>query len=302
MGAPGRPRVAVVVVTWNSATHLPDLFASLPAALDGVDAEVVVADNASSDGTEAAVRRLAPAATVVAVGRNAGYAAGLNAGIAAARSHDAYLALNPDVRLAAGAVRALVDTLAEPGTGVAVPRLREADGGTAPSLRREPTVLRALGEAVLGGRRAGRHAALGEVVRDPSAYERPGRVDWATGAVMLVSRACHERVGPWDESFFLYSEETDFALRARDAGFACLYCPSAEATHVGGDVHTSPRLYQLLATNRVRLYRRRHGPLRSAAFHAAVFGGEALRAAGGADTHRAAVRGLLPPLSAGGVR
>ncbi|MBL7501236.1 glycosyltransferase family 2 protein [Frankia sp. CNm7] len=293
MGAPADARVAAVVVTHNSERHIPGLASSLPAAAEGVGAvELLVVDNASTDQTVAAVGEHAPTATVLPTGRNAGYAAGINAGVAAAGPFDAYVALNPDVRLGPGALAALVAALEVPGTGITVPRLVDERGHHQPSLRREPTVRRALGEAVLGGRRAGRVAWLGEVVHTASAYERPGTVDWATGAVMCVSAECHRRVGPWDEGFFLYSEETDFALRARDLGLACRYVPEATALHVGGEAHTSPELYALLARNRVRLYRRRHPAAAAAAFRAAVLLGESIRAARGSVTARAAVAAL----------
>ena len=151
-------------------------------------------------------------------------------------------------------------------------------------------------QRVGGGRRAGRFAALSEVVTDPAAYTRPATCDWATGAVMLVTRRCLDTVGAWDESFFLYSEETDFALRAGDAGLRVRLAPAAEAVHVGGEAHTSPRLWALLTANRVRLFTRRAGTVRGAAFWSAVLAGEALRAARGgrsAGPHRAALNLLL---------
>lgn len=289
------PRIATLVVTYNSADVLPGLLEALPAAFGGAGpAELVVADNGSADGTLDVVARLAPAATVVALGRNAGYAAGINAGLQAAAPSDAVLVLNPDTRPRPGSIAPLAHALDHDRVGIAVPRLLAPDGVTAPSLRRDPTVLRALGEAVLGGRRAGRFAALGEVVWDPHRYERQGPVDWATGAAWLVSSRCLEEVGPWDESFFLYSEETDFALRARAAGWRVWYVPEALVEHIGGDAPTSPALWALLTANRVRLYARAHGRLRGAAFRAAVTLGAALRAARGSRTNRAALRALVP--------
>ena len=281
-----------MVVTHDSAAVLPGCLEALPAAFAGVPFEVVVVDNASTDGTVELARLLAPSATVLARPGNDGYAAAVNAGVAAAPAADAVLVLNPDTRLRPGAVAPLLAALAEPGVGIAVPRIVDGEGHLQHSLRREPTVRRALGEALLGGGRAGRVPALGETVVDPAAYERPGRADWATGAVMLVSRRCLDVVGPWDESFFLYSEETDFALRARDLGLGLRYVPEATAVHLGGESKTSAALWARLTRNRVRLYRRRHGPLPALAFRAAVVLNEALRARRG-PTHRAALRALL---------
>jgi GT2 family glycosyltransferase len=226
---------------------------------------------------------------------NRGYAAGINAGVAAASPAAAVLVVNPDVRLGPGSVRSLLDATAEPGVGIAVPRLYEPDGTPGLSLRREPTVLRALGEAVLGGSRAGRFAALGETVCDPRVYRRPVAADWASGSVMLITRRCLDAVGAWDERYFLYSEETDFALRARDAGFELRLVPRACAIHVGGESHSSPRLWSMQTVNRVRSFAVRHGRAHTMAFWAAVTINEALRAPLGAPAHRAALGALLHP-------
>lgn len=287
--------IVVVVVTYDSSDLLPDFVASLPKAAEGVDAVLVAVDNASSDGSAAAVARLDASARVVRLPENRGYAAGINAGVAVAPAAGAVLVLNPDVRLRPGAVARLLGALREPGVGIAVPRLVDTDGEVLFSLRREPSVRRALGEAVLGGRRSGRYPAWGELVTDPAEYLRPATADWASGAALVISRACLDAVGPWDESFFLYSEETDFMLRARDRGFALRYEPRAEAVHVGGEAHVSPRLWSILTLNRVRLYRRRHGRWATVCFRTALALGEALRAARGRRVSRAALAALLFP-------
>jgi N-acetylglucosaminyl-diphospho-decaprenol L-rhamnosyltransferase len=287
--------VAVVVVTYHSESLLADLVASLGPGLAGVDWHLTVADNDSRDGTVAALRRLAPDATIVETGANLGYAAGINAAVAAARPHTAILVLNPDVRLEPGCAPTLLATLRQPGTGMAVPRLTDARGELIPTMRREPSVLRTLGDAFLGAERAGRFRSLGEVVTDPDRYAAPTTTDWAEGSTLLISAECWRACAPWDESFFLYSEETDFALRARDAGFLIRYVPDARAVHLEGDSRRSPGLWTLLTVNRVRLYRRRHGPLPAAAFWAALLLRELSRAAIGRRPSRAAVRALLSP-------
>jgi N-acetylglucosaminyl-diphospho-decaprenol L-rhamnosyltransferase len=289
----GEETVAVVVVTYNSAELLADLIESLPAGLAGARWHLTIADNASSDGSVRRARELAPAARVVETGRNGGYAAGINAAVAAAEAHTAILVLNPDVRLQPGCVAELLRTLRTPGTGIAVPRLIDAHGDLIESQRREPTVLRAFADAVIGGSRAGRYALLGEVVTDRRRYESPGVTDWAEGSTLLVSDECWRRCAPWDEYFFLYSEETDFALRARDAGLLTRYVPTAGAVHLEGGSGTTPELWTLVVLNRVRLFRRRHGMVQSTAFWAAVLLREGSRAVMGKRTSRAAVRALV---------
>lgn len=291
---PGERTLTVVVVTYDSAPLLPALFASLDEGLAGVDrAEVVVVDNASSDGSADVARRLAPAATVIDAGGNAGYAAAINLGVRSRRLRGAVLVLNPDVRLTPGTARALLRALDDPTVGIAAPRIEDEDGAVQLSLRRAPTVARALGEAVLGGTRAGRSACFGEVVADRRAYQSGTDAEWATGAALAIAPRCLDAVGEWDESFFLYSEETDYALRARDAGLRLRYVPGAVVTHIGGDAHRSPALWALLARNRVRLYGKRHGAAETAAFRAAVVLNELVRSRHA--THRAALRALLSP-------
>ena len=147
----------------------------------------------------------------------------------------------------------------------------------------------------MGGRVAGLFPRLSETVGDDRSYLERRDVDWATGAAMLVTRECVDATGPWDESFFLYSEETDFAERARRAGFRILYEPAAVVTHTGGDGMTSPRLRSMLVLNRLRYFRRRHGRLRSAAFYAAVLWNELTRGVLGNKAARAAALGLVNP-------
>ncbi|GGP12675.1 glycosyltransferase family 2 protein [Nonomuraea glycinis] len=292
------PRIAVVIVTYNSADVLEGCLASLPAGAAGVElADVVVADNASKDGSTAIADRADLPVKVVQLGRNAGYAAAINAGLAALDLDDvaAVYVLNPDCRLRPGAVAPLLACLDEPGRGIAVPHMVNPDGSLQPSLRRAPTVGRAVAEAVLGGDRAGRLGTLGELVTDPRAYAEAGAYAWATGAALLISSRVVREVGAWDESYLLYSEETDFCLRAADLGWSTWYEPASVIEHIGGDSGVNPMLAALLVVNKVRLYRRRHGPVTGAAYYLAVLAGEAARALTGRPTSRASLTALLRP-------
>lgn len=288
-------RVTVVVVTFNSADVVEGLLASLPAGLGGVAASVVVVDNGSTDATIDVVRSAAPEATVVATGRNGGYAAGINEGVRHGPGGTHVLVLNPDVRLGPGCVPELLAAVRRTGAGIVVPRLDDAKGALIASRRREPSLRRAIADAVLGADRAGRIRDLGEVVTDPAAYEVESPTDWAEGSTQLVSAACWAEVGPWDESYFLYSEETDFALRARDAGFLTYFVPTARAVHLEGGSAGNPRLWRLLVVNRLRLFGRRHGRVATTAFWLVLVVREATRALLGKRTSRAALRALLSP-------
>jgi GT2 family glycosyltransferase len=290
--APASPlRIAAIIVTWNSESVIGQCLESIRSSVFDGQIEMIVVDNASDDDTIRVVEERAPEALIVHTGRNAGYAAGINAGMGAARRADAYLLLNPDLRVDPHAVQALADALVPSDAGIVVPRLVDGSGMLRFSLRREPTALRAWGEALLGGTRAGLIPALGEVEMRPEVYELSSRPDWATGAAMLISSECAEKVGAWDETYFLYSEETDFALRARDIGFAIQYVPGAEAVHFEGESHQSPALFSLLEHNRVKLYRSRHNALAAATFWAGVVVGDMIRFA--SPMRRAAFVALL---------
>lgn len=285
-------RVAVIVVTYNSSDVIGGLLDCLPRALDGVDADVIVVDNASVDDSVRRARAAGVVDRVLVSERNRGYAAAINDGARTAEHWDALLVLNPDLRPSPGMASQLLAASREPRVGLCVPKLVEADGAMAWSLRREPSAARAWAEALMGGTRAARHG-WGELVvpgDDPAATKE--RADWATGAAMLITRPCWDDVGPWDETFFLYGEETDYALRARDRGWALRQAPDAVATHLRGEAPTNPRLWSLLQCNRVRLVRARRGFVAGAWFRVALIVNAALRSS--SPAHAAALRALLP--------
>jgi N-acetylglucosaminyl-diphospho-decaprenol L-rhamnosyltransferase len=274
----GHVDVVAVVVTYNSAEHIGRLLDALPAAAGSRSLRCLVVDNGSLDGTADIVRARGDA-RLIAAGVNLGYAGGFNLGRGNAGPCDALLLLNPDLILDGDTVAQLFAALQEPEVGVCVPMLLNGDGTVYHTLRREPSVTRALGDALFGARLSGRPAWLSETVRSPAAYERPGDVDWAGGAAMLISAECDRAVGRWDdERFFLYSEETDFAARARRAGYRVRFVPAARIRHEDGGSGRSPDLAALLAVNRVRYFEKYHGRARARLFRAVVVLQHLLRA------------------------
>ena len=187
---------------------------------DGLDTEVLVLDNASTDGSAAMARAHAVGAEVIALDRRRGKAENDSALLARARGRYGLL-LNEDSELRPGATRALVDALErEPQAGAAGARLLRPDGVAQPSAFRFPTV----GAALLG--------ALGLArlnVQSRGAGVR--EVDWAHSAAMLVRREAGAEVGWLDPAFFVYSDEVDFCRRMRDAGWSVLFVPEAVAVH-----------------------------------------------------------------------
>ena len=263
------PDLVVVVVTYNSAHVVGDLLDSLPAALDGVAASIVVVDNGSSDGTADLVSARGDCHVVRS--SNVGYSGGINRGIAEFPGALAILILNPDVVLHSKSVSPLLSALGEPGIGIVAPQVRSPQGGIELSLRREPTILRAAGLTRT------RLPVFSEYVAERDAYDRPGTVDWAIGAVLAMSRHCYDQLGGWDESYFLYSEDTDISLRARDAGLLTRYVPTAMATHIGGQSGRDGTTHAMQIVIRVRLYRRRHGVVASWCYYAVTLANELSR-------------------------
>ncbi|GAA4167201.1 glycosyltransferase family 2 protein [Gryllotalpicola koreensis] len=248
--------IAAVIVAYNSADELPALLRSLEASTVGVHA--IVVDNGSADASVALARSFA-GVTVVPTGANLGYSGGINVGRGFVRDGQAVAILNPDLVVAPDALERMLASLDREGVGVVAPAIRDAAGGPYRGLFREPSLLGALGETLFGDRWASRPAALSMTVRDTTAYERPGAVDWASGAALLISAACNAVVGAWDdETFFLYWEETDFQRRARAAGFRTVFEPRAVVVHERQASGTSPALEALMAVNRVRYADKHH--------------------------------------------
>jgi len=255
VGADGYADIAAIVVTHNSASHLGALIDSLRGEAAAQRIRLVIVDNASADATVDLARRHRDVITVV-TGENLGYAGGINRAMPAAGEAGAYLILNPDLTLESGCVAALRQRQRLARAGIVVPAIMDAEGRRTLCLRNEPSLSGALMDIVLGSRPRPSWLA-GETVCDPAAYARPRVTDWATGAAMLIDRDVADAVGPWDERFFLYSEETDLCRRARDLGFTVWYEPTAVVHHAEGGSGSSVELDKLLAVNRVR-YARKH--------------------------------------------
>jgi GT2 family glycosyltransferase len=263
-------RVAVVVLTWNGRE---DTVACLQ-SLRGVqwrDLDVIVADNASEDGTEEAVRAGFPEVHVVQNGANLGFAEGNNRGIAAAleRGADAVLILNNDTTVPSDLIASLVDALAD-DVGAVCPVLRYPDGRIwFAGSHYDPRRARAgrLSDWETGARRL------------PS---EPVEIDRAVGAAMLVTRAVIERLGCFVADLFYLYEDVEWSLRMRRDGLRILLDPRVTVEHhvaasQGGTRHTPLTLYY--GTRNDLEVGRRYGAegLRREAGCAAVHVGAALR-------------------------
>lgn len=227
----GMPRLSIIIVTYNSTGHIDACLRSLVDNRPAVDHEIVVVDNASADGTAAAIRTRWPGVRVIDAGANLGFARANNLGIRQTFG-ELVLLLNPDTSIPAHAIDRLVAALdARPDAAVAGPRLVDAAGRAELSFGRMMSPLAEARQKLLvrGSGRGGRIATYVE-----SMTRQSRDVDWVSGACMLVRRADAEAVGLMDERYFMYAEDVDFCAAVRARGRRVLFSPAAEIVHLRG--------------------------------------------------------------------
>jgi GT2 family glycosyltransferase len=222
--------VAAVVVTYDGLPWIERCLESVRGL------ETVVVDHGSRDGTVAFVRERFPEVRLVEQ-ENLGLAAGWNRGLRET-SGDWCLILNADAWLTPGSLERLVEfAAARPRAAIVGPRLLNPDGSLQRSVRAFPTLWRLATEYLFLRKLAPRSGLLNGFYAGGFDHDEPRRCDWVMGSCMLVRRAAVDEVGPLDESFFLFSEETDWARRFADAGWEVWFDPAAECVHVGGASH-----------------------------------------------------------------
>jgi N-acetylglucosaminyl-diphospho-decaprenol L-rhamnosyltransferase len=202
---------------------------------------------------------------VIASDHNGGFGYGVNvgvrAGLASATPPDLFYILNPDATPLPGTLRAILAFLTEhPQAGIVGTHVLKMDDTTEVAALRFPTLASEVADGL----------QLGIVSRwlDRFIVARPHpghdcRVDWVSGASMAVSRRTFEAVGLFDESYFLYFEETDFCKRAAKAGFECWYIQEGAVRHIGGaatGMHHGRRVPPFWFASRRRYFRKHHGP------------------------------------------
>jgi len=225
--------LSIIIVSWNVQALLRQCLESIPQATLGLTYEVIVVDNASTDNSQNLAREF-PHVRWIQNEENVGFTRANNQGIALSQGRFICF-LNPDTVLHPNALVTLVQYLqAHPDVGIVGPQLQYPDGTLQPSRYRFPTLMTSLMEST------------------PLAWAWPSNpwnrlyhysdrspkhtheVDWLNGACLVVRRDVIDTVGPFDEGFFMYSEELDLCRRAKDAGWQIVYMPDALVTHYEG--------------------------------------------------------------------
>ena len=223
-------RAACVVVTYDALPWIEQCLESV------AEVDTVVVDNGSGDGTVDVVRERFPAVRVIE-SENRGLSAGWNTGIRATASEHVLL-LNADAWLLDGALSALVAAADRHPRAAAIgPRLENRDGTLQRSVRGYPTAWRLATEYLYLRKLAPRSRALNAFYGAGFDHAREREVEWLMGACLLVRRAVFDEVGPFDERYFLFSEEVDWMRRAADRGWSVVFTPDARCVHVGGAAH-----------------------------------------------------------------
>lgn len=226
--------VSIIVVSWNARSHLAACLDSIRTAAAACVTEVIVVDNASTDGSPEMVHERYPEVRLIRASSNLGFAKGNNLAMAAARG-SLFALVNSDALVHPGSLEILVRYLAEhPGVGLVGPRVLGADGNLQRSCRRRPRVWTTLCRALALDRAFGARGIFSGHEISASRHASLCEAEVLSGCFCLARRRAVEQIGGLDETFFFYGEDLDWCLRFKRAGWKLVFVPEATATHLGG--------------------------------------------------------------------
>jgi len=227
-------RLSIIIVSWNVKVHLDACIESILRHPPVAEYEIIVVDNASTDGTAVEIRGKYPDVEVVTNFNNAGFARANNQGVALAAG-DYLFILNPDTLFLPNSVNELIAFMDHhPEIGICGPRVLNEDFTLQRSVRGFPTWSMAFARHTLLGKLGMFRGSLAAWRCRDFDYALQADVEQLIGAAMLVRRDVFERVGGFDERFFMYYEEVDLCKRIKEAGHRVVYYPGAEIIHLGG--------------------------------------------------------------------
>jgi len=222
------PKVAVVILNWNGISHLREF---LPSVMSSTcpNLEIVIGDNASTDGSVDFIKNEYPSIKIIQNNENYGFTGGYNRVLAGVEA-DYFILLNSDVEVFPGWIEPVINLMESDSLiAVAAPKIKSyteknffehagAAGGFIDSF----------GYPFCRGR------MFYEMEQDNGQYEQTGEVFWASGAAMFIKKHCWDEAGGFDESFFAHMEEIDLCWRLKNIGYKVMYCAESEVFHLGG--------------------------------------------------------------------
>jgi len=227
--------LSICIVTRQARQYLRGCLESIAQYPPPVPYEIIVVDNASTDGTLEMLRQDYPQVQVIANLQNTGYTAPMNQALRRAQG-DALMQLNPDTEVHAGAFAVLLDFMqAHPQVGICGPKVLNQDGTLQKSCRRGDSRPWAVISYFSGLSNLFPHSKVfGGYHLNHLPEDETNPVDGVAGSCMLIRRALVQQIGYLDEQFFAYQEDADYCFQARQAGWQVYYVPAARVTHFGG--------------------------------------------------------------------
>ena len=226
------PDLTAIIISYNTREMTLKCLEALQASLAGIPSEVIVVDNASGDGSPEAIRKAFPEVILIENHENRGFGAANNQAMQIARG-EFFLLLNSDAFMEPDTASTLLSFIrTNPDAAVVGPRLLNEDGSLQVSCYRFPTPGLAWRENLWISSLFANHPALGDYRRWSHDHDR--QVEWVVGACMLVRASVVERVGLFDESFFMYAEETDWQRRMSEASLQTWFSAQTQVVHLGG--------------------------------------------------------------------
>ena len=256
----GRPDLSIVIVNWNTVDLLRGVLRSTYETVSGITAEVIVIDNASSDGSVAMIQADFPQSILIANSENRGFAAANNQGFRLARGRHILL-LNSDTVVLGDVLGASVRYLdSHPQVGAMGCRVLNPDLTMQPTCAMWPSLMN-LVLLTSGLWKLAPKRFLGRYQMKDWARDSERSVDSITGCYLMLRRAVLDQVGQLDEAFYFFGEETDWCRRMREAGWDLRFAPVGEIVHYGSASarKLNHRRDLMLTDAMVRLHRKHEG-------------------------------------------
>ena len=253
--------LSIIIVSWNVRWDLTDCLKSINKYLPNTSFEVIVVDNASTDRTLEAIKTDFPEVITIANSENRGFAAANNQGIEISRG-EYILLLNPDTILHMDSLKTLIEFMDKnKDVGICGPKLLNEDGSTQQSAREFPSYRGALYRfTFLKYFKIFKNSYRSWLMRDFD-HKSQRDVDQLMGAALLVRKSIMNKIGGFDEDFFMYYEEVDLCYRIKQCGWRIVFLPQACVTHLGGrssqQISTAKRIMMLRSL--LKYFRKNHG-------------------------------------------
>ena len=222
------PKVAIVILNWNGVEHLRTFMPYVAASI-WPNLEIVLGDNASTDGSVAFIKEAYPEVTIIQNDDNYGFTGGYNRVLQQVEA-DYYILLNSDVEVPPGWITPVIELMeSDPLIAAAAPKIKAylqrdhfehagAAGGFIDNF----------GYPFCRGR------VFYEIEEDKGQYQQSGEVFWASGAALFIKKKYWDEAGGFDDRFFAHMEEIDLCWRLKNMGYKVMYCAQSELFHVGG--------------------------------------------------------------------